>query len=582
MLHNNVLPDGFTLPSIIKGCSRLHAKSEGKQIHGLVFKIGFGFDKFVQSSLVNMYSKFGDMGLARLVFDKMGDKDLVVWNCLVDGYARNDEVEFALKVFDEMPKRDKFTWTCLVDGLCKCGKVKVAREIFDRMDDSDKSLVTWNVMIHGYMKSGKIELAGELFERMPERSLISWNSMIDGYQRNGCFYEAMKLFEALLNEGFVPSNATLSTALSAVSGLAVLGNGRWIHSFMVKNGFEVGGVLGTLLIEMYSKCGSIESALAVFKGIAKKKLAHWTAIIVGLGMHGLADQALELFTEMRRIGMKPHAITFIGVLNACSHAGLVDEGNQIFQMMISEYKIEPTVEHYGCLVDILCRAGHLEQAKNIIESMPVTLRPNKVIWMSLLGGARNHGNLEIGEYAAHNLIEEDSDARTGCYTVLSNMYAAAGKWDKVSHVREMMKNRGVVKDAGCSIIEYKGQLHRFIVGDKSHPQTQDIYAKLREIREKLKLEGHVPDTSQVLLNIDGEKEKESELENHSERLAISFGLINMERRTPIRIIKNLRVCNDCHVVTKLLSAIYDREIIVRDNSRFHHFKNGSCSCNDFW
>ncbi|KAK7320276.1 hypothetical protein VNO77_29606 [Canavalia gladiata] len=577
MLLHQLLPDSFTLPCVIKACARLNAVPEGKQLHSLLLKIGFASDKFVQSSLLSMYAKWGHMPLARRVFDLMVHKDLVSWNSLIDGYARNGDVQLAMKLFDEMPTKDSFTWTALVDGLCKCGNVEAARQIFDQMPD--KSLVSWNAMIDGYMKSGKIDLACQQFRRMPARNLVSWNTMIAGYQRNGWFFEALKLFEALLEEGLVPSHVTILGALSAVSGLAVLGNGRWIHSFMVKHGFELDGVLGTSLIEMYSKCGSIDGAMTVFKAIANKKLGHWTAIIVGLGMHGLADQALELFLEMRRIGMKPHAITFIGVLNACSHAGLVDEGNQIFHMMINEYKIEPTVEHYGCFIDLLCRAGHLGWAKNIIESMP--MKPNKVIWMSLLGGSRNHRSLEIGEYAALNLIEADPDA-AGCYTVLSNMYAAVGKWDKVSHVREMMKKRGVIKDAGCSFIEHRGQLHRFIVGDKSHPQTEDIYAKLREMREKLKLAGHVPDTSQVLLNIADEKEKESELENHSERLAISFGLINMESRTPIRIIKNLRVCNDCHVVTKLLSAIYDREIIVRDNSRFHHFKNGSCSCNDFW
>ncbi|XP_027329375.1 pentatricopeptide repeat-containing protein At1g08070, chloroplastic-like [Abrus precatorius] len=576
MLHHH-LPDSFTLPCVIKACARLNAIPEGKQFHALLLKIGFASDKFVQSSLLTMYAKWGDMVLARRVFDLMLDKDVVSWNSLIDGYARNGNVELAMKLFDEMPHRDAFTWTALLDGLCKCGNVEAAREIFDQMPS--KSLVSWNAMIDGYMKSGKTKLARRLFRQMPARNLVSWNTMIAGNQRNGCFFEALELFEELLEEGLVPSHVTMLSALSAVSGLAVFGNGRWIHSLMVKQGFELDGVLGTSLIEMYSKCGSIESAITVFKEIANKKLGHWTAIIVGLGMHGLADQALELFSEMRSIGMKPHAITFIGVLNACSHAGLVDEGSRIFHMMINEYKIEPTVEHYGCFVDLLCRAGHLERAKSVIESMP--MRPNKVIWMSLLGGARNRRNLEIGEYAARNLIKADPDA-TGCYTVLSNMYAAAGKWDKVSLVREMMKRRGVIKDAGCSFIEHRGQLHRFIVGDKSHPQTEDIYAKLREMREKLKLVGHVPDTNQVLLNIEDEKEKESELENHSERLAISFGLINMESRTPIRIIKNLRVCNDCHVVTKLLSAIYDREIIVRDNSRFHHFKNGSCSCNDFW
>ncbi|KAK9924366.1 hypothetical protein M0R45_032736 [Rubus argutus] len=317
---------------------------------------------------------------------------------------------------------------------------------------------------------------------------------------------------------------------------------------MVKHGFELDGVLGTSLIEMYSKCGSIESALTVFQSIQRKKVGHWTAIIVGLGMHGMADNVLQLFLEMRKNGMQPHAITFIGVLNACSHAGLVDLGRYYFNLMINDYEIEPTIEHYGCFVDILCRAGCLDEAKNVIGSMP--MKPNKVIWMSLLSGARIHGNVEIGDYAAQRLIEVSPDT-IGCYVVLSNMYAAVHQWEKVAQVTNPILR-------------------------------QKIYSKLSEVREKLKSVGHVPDTSQVLLCLEEEKEKEVELENHSERLAIAFGLINLEPRSPIRIIKNLRVCNDCHSVTKLLSKIYNREIVVRDNSRFHHFTNGSCSCKDFW
>ncbi|EXC34901.1 hypothetical protein L484_020017 [Morus notabilis] len=576
-LVHEFTPDCFTLPSVIKGCARLNAVPEGKQIHGLVVKIGFGLDKFVQSSLVSMYSRCGEMGYARKVFDQMGEKDLVLWNCLIDGYARCGEVEIALQLFDEMPERDYFSWTCLVDGFSKCGRVEMARDVFDRMPS--RNLVSWNAMINGYMKSGDVEMARRLFDEMPTRDVITWNSMIAGYEFNGKFMEALYLFIAMLKEGLVPNHTTFVGALSAVSGLAVLSKGKWIHSLMVKCGIESEGVLGTSLIEMYSKCGSVESALSVFRAISKKKLGHWTAIIVGLGMHGMAERALEMFSEMRRTGLQPHAITFLGVLNACSHAGLVELVRHYFNMMTNDYGIEPTIEHYGCLVFILCRVGNLEEAKDIIEGMP--MRPNKVIWMSLLSGSRNFGNINIGEYAAQRLIEVAPET-IGCYVVLSNMYAAAGKWDKVSSIREMMKKRGIKKEPGCSYIEHKGMLHEFIVGDKSDTQTKEIYAKMSEMRERLKSAGHVPDTSQVLLCLEDEKEKEAELENHSERLAIAFGLINVEPGSPIRIIKNLRVCNDCHSITKLLSDLYNREIIVRDNSRFHHFKNGLCSCKDFW
>lgn len=576
LLHA-LTPDNSTLPCVIKGCARLNAIEEGKQIHGLVLKIGFGRDKFVQSSLVSMYSKCGEIESARKVFDQMGDRDLVSWNSLLDGYSRCGEVELAMELFYQMPDRDSFSWTVLVDGFSKCGRIEKASEIFNQMPA--KNLVSWNAMINGYMKSRNFEMARQLFNQMPTRSQITWNSMIAGYEFNGKFMEALELFQAMLIEGLLPNHATLVGALSAVSGLAILSKGKWIHSFMVKNGFELDGVLGTSLIDMYSKCGSVESALTVFQTIPRKKLGHWTAIIVGLGMHGMANNALELFSEMCKAGMKPHAITFLGVLNACSHAGLVDIGHYYFNKMIQDYGIEPTIEHYGCLVDLLCRAGYLEEANNIVENMP--MKPNKVIWMSLLSGSRNYGNVNLCDYAAHRLMELAPET-VGCYVILSNMYAVAGQWDKVSQVRELMKKKGITKEPGCSFIEHKDVLHEFIVGDKSHPQTKEIYSKLSEMREKLLSVGHVPDTSQVLLCLEDDKEKEAELENHSERLAIAFGLINVERGSPIRIIKNLRVCNDCHSVTKLLSEIYNREIIVRDSSRFHHFKNGFCSCKDFW
>ncbi|PON80709.1 Tetratricopeptide-like helical domain containing protein [Parasponia andersonii] len=449
-LVHDFTPDVFTLPSVIKGCARLNAIQEGKQVHGMVLKIGCGLDKYVQSSLVSMYSKCGEISSARKVFEQIGVKDLVLCNSLIDGYARCGEVEFALQVFDEMPERDLFSWTALVDGFSKCGRIELARDIFDRMPS--RNMVSWNALINGYMKSGGFVIARQLFDEMPTRDIITWNSMIAGYEFNGRFMDALYLFLTLLKEGPVPNHTTLVAVLAAVSGLAILGKGKWIHSLMVKSGVEPEGVLGTSLINMYSKCGSVESALTVFRSISRKKLGHWDAIIVGLGMHGMANHAIGLFSEMRRCGLKPHAITFLGVLNACSHAGLVDLGRQYFNMMVRKNGIVPAVEHYASLIDILCRAGNLEEAKDITESMP--MQPNKNIWMSLLSGSRNFGNVKIGEYAAQRLIEVAPDT-IGCYVMLSDMYAAAGKWDKVSWVREMMRKRRIQNDLGSSCIEQR-------------------------------------------------------------------------------------------------------------------------------
>ncbi|KAL4581426.1 hypothetical protein LXL04_017641 [Taraxacum kok-saghyz] len=577
MSRSSLMPDVFTLPCVIKACGRLMATKEGEQIHGLILKIGFGTDVFIQSSLVSMYSKFKDINSARKVFDGMTEKDLVSWNSLMDGYVKSGNVELAKDLFDEMAERDVVSWTVMVDGLSKHGKVDDARKVFDEMPS--RTLPSWNAMINGYMKAGDFLSAHILFDQMEEKDIITWNSMISGYECNGRFSEALKLFTQLLNSGYVPTHSTLVSTLSTIPYLALLTKGKWVHSYIIKNGHKIDGILGTSLIETYCKCGSIESALKVFKSIPKKKLAHWTAIIVGLGTHGQANHALELFQEMLKVNIIPNAIIFIGVLNACNHTGLVKDGQRFFDMMVNDYKLEPTIEHYGCLVDIYCRAGHLEEAKKIIESMP--MKPNKIIWMSLLSASRIYKNVEIGEYAGYHVTKIDPKSIES-YLLLSNMYAATSNWDKVSNIRETLNKMGLRKDPGCSFIEFGDSVHEFIVGDRSHPQCKEIYRKLSEIRERLKCLGHVPDKSQVLLHIEGDNEKEVELESHSERLAIAFGLINYKDGIPIRIVKNLRVCNDCHSVTKLLSKIYDREIIVRDNSRYHHFKNGSCSCMDYW
>ncbi|RWR76346.1 Pentatricopeptide repeat [Cinnamomum micranthum f. kanehirae] len=522
-------PDNFTFPCIIKGCARLQAVKEGEQVHGLILKTRFGSDLYVQGSLVGFYSKCGQVVSARKVFERMPERDLVSWNSMMDGYVKSGQVEAARELFEEMPQRDLFSWTVMIDGYSKCGMIEAARQYFDRMPV--RNVVSWNAMIDGYMKCGDCVLAKHLFDEMPERNIVTWSSMVTGYEYNHRFMDALEIFEEMLKAGLVPNGAALVGALSAVSGLGLLDKGRWIHSYMRSNGIKIEGVVGTSLIDMYSKCGSIENALEVFRAIPRR-----------------------------------------------SHVGLVNEGRRYFEMMRSEYGITPTAEHYGCLVDLLCRAGHLEEAKDVIEKMP--MKSNEIIWMSLLSGCRSHGNVEIGEYAARRAIELAPDA-TGCYVLLSNIYAAAGQWDNVSLLRGMMKERGLRKDPGCSSVEHGGMVHSFVVGDRSHPQAEDIYSKLNEIRERLKCAGYIPDTRQVLLYVE-DKEKEVELAHHSERLAIAFGLINIEPGKTIRVVKNLRVCNDCHLVTKLLSDIYDREIIVRDNSRYHHFRNGSCSCKDYW
>ncbi|KAL0422106.1 UNVERIFIED_CONTAM: Pentatricopeptide repeat-containing protein [Sesamum latifolium] len=329
---------------------------------------------------------------------------------------------------------------------------------------------------------------------------------------------------------------------------------------------------------MYAKCGRLDLAWDVFEKIKWKEVFSWNAMISGLSMHGRADDAIDLFLKMQRDNVKPNDITFVALLNACAHAGLVHEGLKYFVRMKREYLVEPTAEHYGCVVNLLGKAGYLKEAENLISSMP--MKPNGAVWGARLGACRIHGNVQLGEKAGEILLDLEPE-NSGRYTMLSNIYAKAGKWDKAQKVRTLMKERGVKTVTGRSIIDLNGVVHEFKAGDSSHPRMKDINLILEKIIQEIQLKGHQPDTSQVLFDIN-EEEKETSLKYHSEKLAIAFGILNTEPGATIRIVNNLRVCEDCHSATKIISQAHNREIIVRDRARYHHFRNGKCSCKDFW
>ncbi|GAB4843315.1 hypothetical protein Ancab_013280 [Ancistrocladus abbreviatus] len=319
-------------------------------------------------------------------------------------------------------------------------------------------------------------------------------------------------------------------------------------------------------------------ASQLFDEFPQKDKLCYNTMIRGFASNGYGHLALELFERMKQQGLAPDDVTLVVTISACSHAGLVEEGHQLFESMEKDYGIKPKLEHYGCLVDLLGRAGWLQEAIEQIQRMH--MKPNATLWRSLLGAARMHGNLEVGEVALQHLVELEPET-SGNYVLLSNMYARINKWDDVNRVRRLMKDRGVFKMPGSSLIEIGGAMHEFLMGDKTHPRSKEIYIKLEEMNIRLQEYGHIPRTTEVLFDIE-EEEKEDALSYHSERLAIAFGLVASESSAPIRILKNLRVCSDCHVITNLISKIYDREIIVRDRNRFHHFRNGTCSCLDYW
>ena len=343
-------------------------------------------------------------------------------------------------------------------------------------------------------------------------------------------------------------------------------------------GLEENLYVGTSVVDMYCKCGRVSTARRAFDRMKQKNVKSWTAMVAGYGMHGCAKEALEVFYEMNRTGMKPNYITFVSVLAACSHAGLLDEGWYWFQAMENKFDIEPGVEHYGCMVDLLGRAGFLNKAYHLIGKMKV--RPDFVVWGSLLAACRIHKNVELGEISASKLFELDPN-NCGYYVLLSNIYADAGRWKDVEHMRIFMKNHGLVKPPGFSLVELKGRVHVFLVGDRDHPQHENIYAYLEKLSVKLQEAGYVANMTSVLHDVN-EEEKEMTLRVHSEKLSVVFGIMNSVPGTTIQVIKNLRICGDCHTMIKLIAKIVNREIVIRDSKRFHHFSGGLCSCGDYW
>ena len=382
----------------------------------------------------------------------------------------------------------------------------------------------------------------------------------------------------MLESSTRPNEITLVAVVSACGDLGALAHGVWAHAYVVRNGLSINRFVGTALGEMYAKCARLDLAEQVFDALLQRDTMCYNAMIRGLAIHGCGRRAVDLFHRMRTEGVQADDVTIVVVMSACAHAGLISKGLEFFDRMHKDFGIEPKDEHYGCLVDLLGRAGRLDEAEKVIMEMPI--KPNAAVYRSLLGACRLHGNLELGERLSAQLLQLDPN-HGGNYVLQSNLYANISRWDDVGRVRKVMKDKGISKTPGLSLVEMNGTIHEFVMGDRSHPRYNEIYAMLDEIGRRLHQCGHRPRTKEVLFDVE-EEDKEDALSYHSERLAIAFALVASDSGSPIRILKNLRVCCDCHSSTKLVSLIYRREIIVRDRTRFHHFKDGVCSCLDYW
>lgn len=615
MMEANVSPNSVTIVCLISACAKLKDLELGEKVSAYIGEAGVKLNTVMVNALVDMYMKCGAIDSAKRLFTECVERNLVLCNTIMSNCVRQGQVQEALDVFRGMlqqgPRPDRVTmlsaisacaqlgdllfgkqchgyvlrnglegWdnisNAMIDMYMKCREQEMGRRAFDCM--AKKTVVSWNSLIAGLIKNGFVESAWEVFNEMPESDLVSWNTMVAALVQESMFEEAIELFRVMQNEGINADRVTMVGVASACGYLGALHLAKWILTYIEKNDIHCDMRLATALVDMFARCGDPQSAMQIFNEMAERDVSAWTAAIGAMAMEGNGERAIELFNEMLRQGVKPDEVLFVALLTACSHGRSVDQGWHLFRSMKSVHGISPQVVHYGCMVDILGRAGRLEEALDLIKSMP--MEPNDVIWGSLLAACRTHKKTEVAAYAADR-ITELAPERTGIHVLLSNIYASTGKWTEVAKVRQQLKEKGVHKVPGSSSIEVNGTIHEFTSCDESHPQKIPIALMLQEIICRLKDAGHVPDLTNVMVDVD-EQEKEYLLGRHSEKIAIAFGLISTAQGMPIRVVKNLRMCIDCHAFSKTVSRIYEREITVRDNNRFHFFRQGNCSCCDHW
>ncbi|KAF6158475.1 hypothetical protein GIB67_022072 [Kingdonia uniflora] len=528
------------------------------------------------NTMISGYAQNGELFEAQKMFEESPVRDVFTWTAMVSGYVQNGMLLEARRTFNEMPEKNSVSWNAMIAGYSQSKRMDLARELFDTM--SCKNIGSWNTMITGYAQNGEIDRAKSLFIEMPQRDCISWAAIIAGCAQSGYSEEALRFFIEMERDGEKINRSTYTCALSTCADIAALEFGKQVHGRLAKAGYEMGCFVENALLAMYCKCGSIEEAYDVFETMVERDLVSWNTMVTGYARHGFGVKALKVFESMKMEGIKPDDVTMIGVLSACSHAGLVSKGKQYFHFMDRDYGITANAQHFTCMIDLLGRAGCLEDAQSLMRNMP--FEPDAATWGALLGASKLHGNTKLAEEAAERIFEMEPD-NSGMYVLLSNLYATSGKWSAAGKMRLLMRNRGVKKVPGFSWIEEKNKVHIFSAGDLVHPEKDKIYAFLGELDLRMKKEGYVSATKMALHDVE-EEEKEQMLKYHSEKLAVAFGILTIPPGRPVRVIKNLRVCEDCHTAIKYISKLVGRLIIIRDSNRFHHFNSGLCSCGDYW
>ncbi|XP_063947122.1 putative pentatricopeptide repeat-containing protein At3g13770, mitochondrial isoform X2 [Daucus carota subsp. sativus] len=559
--------EGYDL--LLNECVSQKGLIEGQRVQAHMIKTQYLPPVYLRNRLIVFYTKCECLEDARMVFDEIPERNVVSWTAMISGYSRRGYASEALVLFVEMLKSG-------VSGLLH------GRQIHSHIIklSFDAHVYVGSSLLDLYAKTGWIHEARVVFDGLPERDVVSCTAIISGYAQLGFDEEALKLFCQLQEEGMISNYVTYASVLTAISGLAAYEHGRQVHSHVLRFQLPSYAVLQNSLIDMYSKCGNLTYSRRIFDNMSERTVITWNTMLVGYSKHGRGQDAVKVFELMREENkVLPDKVTFLALLSACSHGGMENRGLEFFDEMVrGKTGVEPDIGHYGTVVDLLGRAGQIEKAFKFVKDMP--FEPTGAIWGSLLGACSVHQNVDIGQYVGSQLLIIEPE-NAGNYVVLSNLLASAGRWNEVRVVRDMMMEKAITKEPGKSWIELDKTIHTFHADDRSHPQKEEVAEKVREMSVKVREAGYVPNLSCVLYDVD-EEQKGKMLLGHSEKLALAFALMCTPQKRPIRVMKNLRICVDCHNFAKFVSKIYEREIYLRDKSRYHHIVDGVCSCGNYW
>ncbi|RAL46397.1 hypothetical protein DM860_015390 [Cuscuta australis] len=571
-----------TLISLVKSATQTRHLL---QLHARTIRTSLCLNPAVFSAFLTRISfpPFQDLGYARRIFDEFPRQNVSSYNIMIRAYAMGNFPKKGLELYEEMLSLgispDSLSLSFVIKCILKIGSLIGGTQIHTLVlrdgHQSDTFLLT--ALMDFYSSCKKYNDAYKVFNEMPVKDTVSWNTLIGCFMKNRRRHDALKVFDTMQSSNVCqPDEVTCLLVLQVCAQLNALEFGERVHKYIKEHAHGDSMRLCNMLITMYSRCGCVDKAHEVFRNMARKNVVSWSALISGLASNGYGRGAIEAFEEMQRAGIPPDGHTFTGILSACSHSGLVQEGRMIFDRMSKQFRISPNLHHYGCMVDLMGRAGLLNEAYEFVKSM--SIKPDATMWRTLLGACRAHHNPILGERVIEHLIELKAE-EAGDYVLLLNTYSSlGGDWtNKASSLRKLMNEKGIYTTPTCSTIEIKGKIHEFVADDISHPMRREIYEKLDEIMNQLTIGGYVPEITTP--EVEGKRFRSS---YHSEKLAIAFGVLSMPPGTTIRVAKDLRICVDCHNFARILSSVYNRAVVIRDRNRFHHFRGGCCSCNGYW